>query len=202
MHQLAPQVSLASIKHQPVRKELLEDQDLHIVADLILNGMRQGLYTDVIRARTRAEVIEFLRGIATKCEFRQYNSAIRRAHTRIAALLVYTAQGAVVGFAILAEVMSDSIKRGMELLMFGVVTRHRGLGYGASILDGLIKDLSQLYFNLIVRCPEDNQLLFSMLMTRGFLSLSRYCKGRILRLTPPLNLGRFRRASTPAIYAE
>jgi hypothetical protein len=29
-----------------------------VVADLIYNGIRQGLYTDVIRARTRAEVLE------------------------------------------------------------------------------------------------------------------------------------------------
>ncbi len=202
MHQLAPQVSLASIKHQPVRKELLEEHDLQVVADLIYNGIRRGLYPDVIQAKTRSEVIDFLRRIASRCEFRQYDPAIRRARTRVAALLVYTAQGAVVGFAILAETISDSIKQGVELLMFGVVIRHRGLGYGAAILDGLIKSLSQQYFNLIVHCPEDNQLLFSMLVTRGFLSLGRYCKGRILRLTPPLNLGRFRRTTTPSIYSE
>jgi ribosomal protein S18 acetylase RimI-like enzyme len=202
MHQLAPQVSLASIKHQPVRKELLEDRDLQIVADLILNGMRQGLYTDVIHAKTRTEIIEFLRGLASKCEFRQYDPALRRARTRAAALLVYTARGAVVGFAILAESVSDSIKRGVELLMFAVVTRHRGLGYGASILDSLIKTLSEQYFNLVVRCPENSQLLFAMLMTRGFLSLGRYGRDRLLHLTPLLNLGRFRRVPNVSLYSE
>jgi len=202
MHQLAPQVSLASIKQQPVRKELLEDQDLQVVADLILNGMRQGLYTDVIHARTRAEVMDFLRGVASKCEFRQYDPGLRRTRTRAAALLVYTAQGTVVGFAILAEAVSDSIKRGVELLMFGVATRHRGLGYGASILDSLINALSQQYFNLIVRCPETNQLFFAMLMTRGFLSLGRYGKDRLLHLTPLLKLSRFRRVPSLSHYLE
>jgi ribosomal protein S18 acetylase RimI-like enzyme len=202
MHQLAPNVSVASIKHQPVRKELLEEHDLQVVADLIYNGIRQGLYSDVIHARTRTEVLEFLRGIASKCEFRQYDPTIRRARRRVAALLVYTAQGAVVGFAILAEAVSDSIKRGVELLMFGVVTRHRGLGYGASILDSLIKALSQQYFNLIVKCPQDNQLLFAMLMTRGFLSLGRYCKGRILSLAPPLSSVRFSRVSAHLSYSK
>ena len=202
MHQLAPHVSLASIKHQPVRKELLEEDDLRIVADLIYNGIRQGLYADIIHAKSRVEVLDFLRGIASKCEFRQYDPTIRRARRRVAALLVYTARGAVVGFAILAEAVSDSIKRGVELLMFGVVTRHRGLGYGASILDSLIKALSQQYFNLIVRCPQDNQLLLAMLMTRGFISLGRYCNGRILRLAPPLNSVRFSRVSTQLNYSK
>ena len=106
------------------------------------------------------------------------------------------------GFAILAESVSDSIKRGVELLMFAVVTRHRGLGYGASILDSLIKTLSEQYFNLVVRCPENSQLFFAMLMTRGFLSLGLYGRDRLLHLTPLLNLGRFRRVPNVSLYSE
>ncbi|HEY0256230.1 MAG TPA: GNAT family N-acetyltransferase [Candidatus Methylacidiphilales bacterium] len=202
MHQLAPQVSYASIQHKPIRKEVLEEQDLQAVADLVWHGIRDGFYRDIIGVRSRAEVLEFLRGVATRCEFRRYDRASRRTRTVVAALWVYAVQGVAVGFAILSETIAEPAKRGIELLMFGVMTRHRGLGYGASILDNVIKKVSEQYFNLVVRCPEDNQVLLLMLVTRGFISLDRHCHGRVLRLTPLLNVRRSSGILSPSTYPE
>jgi hypothetical protein len=65
-----------------------------------------------------------------------------------------------------------------ELMMCGIATCHRGLGYGSSILDSVITITSREYFHLIVRYPVDQQLLLVMLITRGFASAGRVCADR------------------------
>jgi len=202
MHQLASNVSLGSIHHQPVRKENLDDGDLQVFADFIYHGVRQGLYQDVVDARSRAEVLEFLQGIASKCEFRRHDPKLGRTTTTVAALMVYTVQGVMVGFAILSQAVSASAKRGIEILMFGVLKKHRGQGHGAAILDSIIKTISEQYFNLIVRCPEDNQVLLAMLLTRGFSAMNHFCQGRVLRLSPSFHAGRLRNSPNPSLYLE
>ena len=85
MHQLAPRVSFGSIKHQPVRKETLDDGDLQMLADFVHHGIRQGIYPNIVDAKTRDEVLDFLRGIASKCEFRHDEPASGRDTTKVAA---------------------------------------------------------------------------------------------------------------------
>ena len=202
MHQLAPRVSFGSIKHQPVRKETLDDGDLQMLADFVHHGIRQGIYPNIVDAKTRDVVLDFLRGIASKCEFRHDEPASGRDTTTVAALMVYTVQGVVVGFAILSQAISASAQRGIELLMFGVLKKHRGQGHGAAILDSVIRTISQQCFNLIVKCPENNQVLLAMLLTRGFSSISQFCSARVLRLSPAFQAGRIRRVPTPSLHLE
>ena len=239
MHQQAFPIKLASKRSNPIQKRTLEDDDLQIVADLVCDGLRDGLYTEIIPRPRRSDVVQFLRHLVTRCEIRQYDPSAQCFRRRAAVLFVYTVEGSVVGFSVLGQFVSKpsknafyfphdpdydggtdadhvpvipgngipsdashsdespspypalgetdktSTKNGIELLMLGVVTIHRGLRYGASILDSLIKENSSHCFDLIVRCPSDNQLLFAMLVVRGFLAMGRYCRGRILRFLPP-----------------
>ena len=60
--------------------------------------------------------------------------------------------------------------------------RYRGFGFGAAILDSHINKISDRYFDVIARCPGDNSFFCAMFVKRGFLAVSRYCRGRILRL--------------------
>lgn len=90
-------------------------------------------------------------------------------------------KGVVVGFGILAQGISQAVENGVDLLMLGVAQVQRGLGYGASILDSIMKVISHHGFSLIVRCPAESPLFFAMLITRGFVAVSRYAQGRVLR---------------------
>ena len=202
MPYLAPRVSFGSFKHQPVRKEPLEDGDLQVLADFVHHGIRQGIYPNVVDAKTRDEVLEFLRGIASKCEFYHDDPETGRATTTVAALMVYTVQGVVVGFAILSQAISASAKRGIELLMFGVLKKHRGQGQGTAILDSVIRTISQQCFNLIVKCPDNNQVLLAMLLTRGFSSMRHVCSSRVLRLSPAFQVGGLRSVATTSLHLE
>jgi hypothetical protein len=202
MHQQAFSLGHTSLRLQPVRKETLEANDLQIIADLIFDGIRNGLYTDIIQERKRADIVTFLRHLSVKCEIRQYDATTERFHTRVAALLVYAVKGTVVGFSVLAEYASNSVKNGVELLMLGVVPVQRRLGYGASILNSLTKSVSQEYFNLIVKCPSDNHLVFAMLVMRGFLVVGSYCRGRVLRLVPSSDLTRLKTEIAPSRYTD
>ncbi|MEJ0001035.1 MAG: hypothetical protein WDO13_18850 [Verrucomicrobiota bacterium] len=169
---------------QPLRKRALEERDLQVVAGLVCEGLREGLYAEYVPGGTRAEVLRFLRHLAARCEIarRAEGGTVQR---RAAALFVYTLEDAVVGFSVLAQTATQSARHGVELVMLGVVPVRRGLGYGASIVDSLLRTVSQLGFNLIVRCPSDSQLLFAMLVMRGFLVAGRYCRGRVLQFLPP-----------------
>jgi len=60
--------------------------------------------------------------------------------------------------------------------------RYPGFGFGAAIFDSHINKSSNRYFDVIVRCPGDNSFFCAMFVIRGFLAVSRYCRGRILRL--------------------
>jgi hypothetical protein len=93
-------------------------------------------------------------------------------------------EGVVVGFSVLAQTVSKAIENGLDLLMFGVAQIQRGLGYGAGILDSIVRTVSHHGFNLMVRCPTDSQLLFAMLVTRSFGVVSRYARGRVMRFRP------------------
>ena len=256
MHQLAFPIKLASKRSNPIQKRTLEDDDLQIVADLICDGLREGLYKEIVPGRKRSEVVQFLRHLVTRCEIRQYDPTKKYFRKRAAALFVYTVEGSVVGFSVLGQFVPKpapnasyfphdpdydggtdadhvpviprysissnashidesplqdptpgeadkrSINNGVELLMLGVVPLQRGLRYGASILQSLIKECSSQYFNLIVRCPNDNQLLFGMLVVRGFLAVGRYCQGRILRFRPSLPNSSASWSSRLSLYSE
>jgi hypothetical protein len=234
MHQMAFPLKLGSARLNPVQKRTVEDEDLQIVADLVCEGLSEGLYKDIVPGRRRSDVLRFLRHLVTKSEIKSDERSEKHSRRRTAALFVYSVQGAVVGFSVLGQVLSKSIEgrlffphdpdyaggtdadhlpmipgdgfnpdpdhsdklprqkpalgepdrtgieNAVELLMLGVVPRYRELRFGAFILDSLTKAVSGLEFNLIVRCPSDNQLLFAMLMMRGFFAVSRYCRGRIL----------------------
>ena len=189
MHQLAFGVTVTARKNKPVSKGTFGTADLEIVADLVSDGIREGSYVDIFPTGNRPEIIQFLQRLATKCEFRQRDPVKGCLHNRVAALLIYSVEDTVVGFSVLAESLSDSTRNYVELVMIGVVPLKRGLGYGAFILDSVINTMSQQHFNLVVKCPSDNQLLFAMLVTRGFVSFGRICKGRLLRLAPLINKG-------------
>ena len=236
MHQMAFPLKLGSAGLNPVQKRTIEDEDLQIVADLVCEGLIEGIYKDMIPGRKRSEVLGFLRHLVTRCEIRYDERSEKHSRRQTAALFVYSVQGAVVGFSVLGQVISKSIEgrlffphdpdyaggtdadhlpmipgdgfnpdpdhsdklprpkpalsepdqagieNAVELLMLGVVPRYRELRFGAFILDSLIKAVSGQGFNLIVRCPSDSQLLFAMLIVRGFVVVSRYGRGRILCL--------------------
>lgn len=78
------------------------------------------------------------------------------------------------------------LKNGIELLMLAVAPLKRGFGYGASILDSIIKGIANQYLNLMARCSSDNQLLFSMLVSRGFFAVGQFGQDFILRFRPPI----------------
>jgi predicted acetyltransferase len=202
MHQLAPRITVASIKQQPVRKRILEDHDLQVVTDLVCAGLRQGLYTDIFHGRTRADVHCFLRRLVTRCEFRAFDTVRKRFRVRAAALWIYVVNNVVVGFCVLAEAVSESTKRGIELLMFGVAMTQRGMGYGSAILDGLIRTVGHLYFNLVVRCPGENQILAAMLLSRGFDAMERYDRGRVFHFLPRLFESYWARQVTSSLRVE
>ncbi len=90
----------------------------------------------------------------------------------------------MVGFSVLAQTVSRRFGNGLDLLMFGVAKVQRGLGYGAVILDSMVRTVSHQGFNLMVRCPTDSQLLFVMLVTRSFGVVRRYAQGRVMRYFP------------------
>jgi hypothetical protein len=73
MHQLAFPIKLASKRSNPVQKRTLEDDDLQIVADLICDGLHEGLYKEIVPRRRRSDVVQFLRHLVTRCEIRQYD---------------------------------------------------------------------------------------------------------------------------------
>jgi hypothetical protein len=202
MHQLAPRITLVPLKQQPVRKKILEEQDLQVVTDLICTGIRQGLYTDICRARTRSDVLSFLRRLVSRCEIRTYDAIRKRFRARAAALWVYVVKHEIVAFCVLAESASESIKRGVDLAMVGVAMTQRGLGYGSAILDGLIRTVTHLYFNLIVRCPSENQILAAMLLSRGFNVMDRYCRGRVFHFVPPLFESHWARQLSSSLRVE
>jgi len=167
---------------RPIRKEQLEDHNLQAVADIICDGIREGLYADIVSSRKRFEVIQFLRHLAKRCEIWQSSEKCFR--KRAAVLSVYTMEGVVVGFSVLAQAASKAVENGLGLLMFGVAKIQRGLGYGARILDSIVRTVSHHGFNLVVRCPSDSQLLFAMLVTRSFVVVGRYGGGRVMRYGP------------------
>lgn len=167
-----------------IQKEQLEDHDLQAVADIICDGIREGLYTDIVSSGKRSEVIQFLRHLAKRSEIWQSSEKCFR--KRVATLWVYTVEGVVVGFSVLAQTVSKAVEKGLDLLMLGVAQIQRGLGYGASILDSIVGTASHHGFNLMVRCPTDSQLFFAMLATRSFGVVSRYARGRVMRYRPIL----------------
>ena len=235
MHQITLPIKFAVRGCVLVQKRTLEDGDLQIVADLVCDGLREGFYAELLPGKKRSDVVRFLRRLVTRCEIRHYDRFTKRLGRRAAALFVYTVEGEVVGFGVLGQVLSRSIKsgfyftdeayghggtdadhvavipghrihsnarrtdefrlqnlasreddetwikNGVELLMLGVAPLQRGFGYGAAILDSLIQGVSRQYFNFVARCPSENQLLFAMLITRGFVAVGRYSQGRILR---------------------
>ena len=63
MHQMAYPVMLAQ-KNRPVQKRLLEDEDVQIVADLVCDGLREGLYAEIVPGKKRSDVVQFLRHLA------------------------------------------------------------------------------------------------------------------------------------------
>jgi GNAT superfamily N-acetyltransferase len=186
MHQLAHQMTLIPIQKQPVRKKILEDHDLQVVTNLIYAGLRQGLYTELFKERARSEILSLVRRLVSRCELHAYDAAQLRFRTRTATLWVYVVDNVIVGFYVLAEAVSKSIKRGIELLMFSVATGQRGLGYGSAMLDGLVQTVTHHYFSLVARCPSDNQMLAAMLLSRGFGVMERHCLARVYHFLPPL----------------
>jgi hypothetical protein len=165
-----------------IQKKQLEDHDLQAVAEIVCDGLREGLYTNLVPNGKRFEVIQFLRHLAKRCEIWQSSEKCFR--KRVAALWVYTVEGVVVGFSVLAQTVSQAVDNGIDLLMFGVAHGQRGLGYGAGILDYIVRTVPHHGFNLMVRCPSDSQLLFAMLVTRSFNVVSRYAQGRVMRYSP------------------
>ncbi len=140
MHQLAPGLTSALFRPQPIRKPILDNRDLQTIATMICDELRDGIDLDFIAGRKRSDLLRFLHTLASKCEYRYYDPAQQRVRTRVAALLVYTVNGIVVGFAILAEAFSDAAAPGIELLLLGVVPSCRGHGYGAALLDLVIQN--------------------------------------------------------------
>ena len=239
-----------------VQKRTLEDEDLQIVADLVCEGLREGLYADVVHGKKRSDVLRFLRHLVTKCEIRYHDRFDKCVSKRAAALCVYMVKGEVVGFSVLGQIFSRSIqngfdvidefddqigtdadhvpivprrcfgydtrrgdksrisnlasgeeekmwiKNGIELMMLGVRPPQRGLGYGAAILDSIIKRISHRYFNLLVRCPTDTPLLFAMLATRAFIVVGRSRQCRVLRFLPPSGNGPTCQDSKLSRYCE
>ncbi len=184
MQQLARIPKLATVARIPAHKRIIEDDDLQVVADLICAGIKEGHYVDMFPSRKRSDVVAFLRRLVTKCETEERDASGRISRRRAAALFVYSRNGAVVGFSVLAQVASKSLTRGIELLMLGVAPVQRGLGYGTRILDGLIKQVSDRCFDLTVNCPSNNRLFFAMLLMRGFFAADRRGKDRVLCFLP------------------
>jgi len=188
MHRLADPRLFPAKTIWPTCKRNIGPDDLEAVADIVAEGLREGMYTDFISARIRSEIVHFLQRLAAKCEYQHYDPVKKCFRTRVAALLVYAVEETVVGFSVLAESSSDSALNCVDLVMLGIIPVWRGLGYGAAILDSLIKAMSRHDFTLIVRCPCENQFFFAMLVTRGFVIVGRGGKDRQLRLVPLFKL--------------
>ena len=127
MHQMVIPIKSALKEKRPVQKRTLEDQDLQIVADLVCDGLREGLYVDLLTGQNRSDVVRFLRHLVTKCEIRHYDRIKRCFRKRAAALFVYTIEDAVVGFGVLGQVFSNSIRNGFH----SKVDNNDRLGTGA-----------------------------------------------------------------------
>lgn len=114
MHQMAFPIKSARNEQRPVQKRTLEDQDLQIVADLVCDGLREGLYADLLTGRNRSDVVRFLRHLVNKCEIRHYDRIKRCFRNRAAALFVYAIEDAVVGFGVLGQVFSNALRNGFH----------------------------------------------------------------------------------------
>jgi hypothetical protein len=95
-----------------VQKRTLENHDLRVVCNLVCEGLREGLYADIVPGKKRCDVIRFLRHLVTRCEIRRYDRFGKCVGNQVAALWVYTANGDVIGFSVLAEPFYRSLQSG------------------------------------------------------------------------------------------
>jgi hypothetical protein len=117
MHQIISPTKLALCAPAlVVQKRTLEDEDLQIVADLVRDGLREGLYADIVNGKKRSEVLRFLRHLLTKCEIRHHDRFGKCVSKRAAALCVYTVKGEVVGFSVLGQIFSRSIQNDFDVI--------------------------------------------------------------------------------------
>src|ERR1700677_4378545 len=100
MHQMAFPLKLGSARLNPVQKRTVEDEDLQIVADLVCEGLSEGLYKDIVPGRRRSDVLRFLRHLVTKCEIKSDERSEKHSRRRTAALFVYSVQGARGGLSV------------------------------------------------------------------------------------------------------
>ena len=97
MHQMAFPLKLGSARLNQVQKRTVEDEDLQIIADLVCEGLSEGLYKDMVPGRKRSEVVGFLRHLVTRCEIRYDERSEKHSRRQTAAFFVYSVQGGLPG---------------------------------------------------------------------------------------------------------
>jgi len=133
--------------------------DLDFIFDLIYQGAIDRHFNPLIAQSPNAKQ-GFYRNLQAILTERQRLDNNAKAYASI-----YEVDGASIGFLIISAMEGQS---GNELWMCSVTPTHRKQGYGSKLLDFVLPQFKSNNRALYARCEPESEIMFQMLLKRGF----------------------------------
>lgn len=136
-----------------------EAGDLEFIYKLILDGAASGHFSEAFLSKEGGKGLRInLLSILTR---KQRLDSAKPAYG-----VIYHNDGEPVGFVINSAIIGN---KGLEIWMMAISKSYQGAGHGSKLLDEVMRHLVDYKGVLMARCHPSSEVMFKMLIKRGFI---------------------------------